>query len=330
MISYLAMLLVSLLLDRTVRPRSASGWSWQGLLLHLLVVTAAFGLVLAGSGHALVAAVLGMALMALFAHGSNAKHTMLGEPLLFSDLALFAGLVRHPRFYWTAIAVWHRWVLAIGGLALLSALALLFVPHLVPHMAGLGLLLLATGGLFLLLDSRPFRALARTPDVDADIVRHGLMATLILYWWRWRETPDPAACPPLAEGKGDAWPDLVVIVQCESFADPVELTGALEHALPGLTRARAAAWQWGDLGVSGFGAYTMRTEYGVLFGRSEAALGFRRYDPFLTAHGETSYALSARLGGHGYHCSFVHPHDMRFYGRDRLMPAIGFDHLIGE
>ena len=74
----------------------------------------------------------------------------------------------------------------------------------------------------------------------------------------------------------------------------------------------------------------MRTEYGVLFGRSEEALGFRRYDPFLTAHGETSYAVSARLSAHGYHCSFVHPHDMRFYGRDRLMPAIGFDRLIGE
>jgi hypothetical protein len=100
--------------------------------------------------------------------------------------------------------------------------------------------------------------------------------------------------------------------------------------LPGLERARAAAWQWGDLTVSGFGAYTMRTEYGVLFGRSEQALGFRRYDPFLTASGETSYALSARLGARGYHCLFVHPHDMRFYGRDRLMPAIGFDRLIGK
>src|SRR5262249_2731133 len=50
----------------------------------------------------------------------------------------------------------------------------------------------------------------------------------------------------------------------------------------------------------------------------------------LTAHGETSYALSARLGTRGYRSLFVHPHDMRFYGRDRLMPAIGFDRLIGE
>lgn len=331
MIPFLAMLCGSLLLDRTVRPRSRSGWSWQGLLLLLLVLTAVFGLVLAGSGNAVVAAVLAMALMALFSTASNAKHGMLGEPLLFSDLALFAGLFRHPRFYWTAISVLQRWVLAIGAVVLLTALTLLFVPRLVPHLVGLGLLLFATGALFLLLESQSFKALARTPDVDADLVRHGLIATLILYWLRWRETPDPAACLALTEDAvGDAWPDLVVVVQCESFADPVELTGSPDHALPGLTRAQASAWQWGDLGVSGFGAYTMRTEYGVLFGRSEAALGFRRYDPFLTAHGETSYALSARLVPHGYHCSFVHPHDMRFYGRDRLMPAVGFDRLIGE
>jgi phosphoglycerol transferase MdoB-like AlkP superfamily enzyme len=125
-------------------------------------------------------------------------------------------------------------------------------------------------------------------------------------------------------------PELIVIVQCESFGDPVEITGEAHHALPGLASAREVAWQWGDLDVSGFGAYTMRTEYGVLFGRSEGELGFRRYDPFLSAQGETSYALPARLREAGYHCSFVHPHDLRFYNRDRLMPALGFDRMIGE
>ena len=74
----------------------------------------------------------------------------------------------------------------------------------------------------------------------------------------------------------------------------------------------------------------MRSEYGVLFGRSEAELGFRSYDPYLTALGETSYALPKRLAAFGYRSLFVHPHDMRFYGRDRLMPASGFDALIGD
>lgn len=125
-------------------------------------------------------------------------------------------------------------------------------------------------------------------------------------------------------------PELIIIVQCESFADPIALTGDSALELPGLARARAGAWQWGNLLVSGFGAYTMRTEYGLLFGRSEQALGFRRYDPFLTALGEVTHALPHRLGRHGYRSAFVHPHDMRFYGRDRLMPAAGFAELVGE
>jgi hypothetical protein len=326
----LATLLGSLLLDATVRPRHRLGWTVRGLALHVALLTALFGLFLAGSGSGLVSAVLALSLMALFTTVSNAKHAMLGEPLLFSDLALILAIFRHPRFYLTAVPAKQRWGFMIGGPILVLVLAALFVPRWAPHLLGFALLATGAGSLLFLL-CRPFApGLTTEPDVDADLIRHGLIATLLLYWRRWRGEMDPPVCPPLTVDAIDSSPEIIVIVQCESFADPVELTGNGGHALPGLAAARERAWQWGDLGVSGFGAYTMRTEYGVLFGRSEVALGFRRYDPFLTAHGETSYALTARLRGYGYHSLFVHPHDMRFYGRDRLMPAIGFDQLIGE
>jgi len=158
--------------------------------------------------------------------------------------------------------------------------------------------------------------------------RLGLLPTMLLYWRRWRAEADPQPCPEPARDTPDDAPELVVIVQCESFADPVALFGDPARALPGLEAARAAAMQWGNLDVSGFGAYTMRTEYGVLFGRDEAALGFRRYDPLLTARGEGSYALPSRLKG--WRSLFVHPHDMRFYGRHEIMPAAGFAELVGE
>jgi phosphoglycerol transferase MdoB-like AlkP superfamily enzyme len=74
----------------------------------------------------------------------------------------------------------------------------------------------------------------------------------------------------------------------------------------------------------------MRTEYGVVFGRSETELGFRRFDPFLTAVGEASYGLPARLKPSGWRSLFVHPHDLGFYGRDRVMSAAGFNELVGE
>ena len=330
---FLAMLVGTLMLDATVRPRRHTGWRWQGLLLHILVMTATFGFFLTISGSVVVAAVLVTTLMALFTISSNAKHAMLGEPLLFSDLALIAALFRHPRFYFTAIPLRQRRALMLGGPGLPICFVLLFVPRIMPHAFGFGLLLAGIAGLLLLAVGGTLAGIAREPDVEADLVRYGLVATLLLYWWRWRETPNPPARRGLTAPAGGAdeppCPEIIMVVQCESFADPVELTGDPSYALPGLARARAAAAQWGDLHVSGFGAYTMRTEYGLLFGRSEAQLGFRRYDPFLTAHGETSYALSARLATCGYRCSFVHPHDMRFYGRDRLMPAIGFRNLVG-
>lgn len=327
------MLTVSWLLDATVWPRSTRMRRWQGLVLHALIMTAVFGICLAGSGNVPVAAVLAIALMALFAGASNAKCKMLGEPLIFSDLALIAAVVRHPRFYFTAISVRQRIMLGLATTIALVAFILLFSTQLRPHLTGGVLLLWSSCVLILLLRSRWFESLALVPDLTKDLARYGLLATLFLYWRRWRRTVDPQPCAALSPERDrvdPAAPELIVIVQCESFADPVEIAGHREQVLPGLTKARATAWQWGNLEVSGFGAYTMRTEYGVLFGRTEAELGFRRYDPFLTARGEASYALSARLSGAGYRCSFVHPHDMRFYSRDRLMPAVGFDYLIGE
>lgn len=319
-----AMIVASLLLDASVRPRVPRLRRARGVVVHVLLITAAFALGLALFGNPPVAAAIGIVVTGVLTIASNAKHRMLGEPLVFSDLALLGAIPRHPQFYFTAIPRAQRVLLAIGALVVAVLLAAAFEARLVLHLAGLALLLAALGAIRALLRGRWLGGIAQAPDLHADVARHGLLATLLLYWWRWRGTADPPLLPPL---RTKAAPDIIVIVQCESFADPAELVAGQEK-LPALAAARASAWQYGDLAVSGFGAYTMRTEYGVLFGREEDALGFRRYDPFLTAFGETSYALPARLPGHA--ASFVHPHDLRFYARHRLMPASGFDTLIGE
>lgn len=338
---FAALLVVVVLLDGLVRPRAVktrllNGRSLAGAWLLAWLTTALFGLFLAGSGNAPVAAGLAIALLALFVVVSNAKYTVLGEPLLFSDLALIGAIFRHPQFYLSAIKIRQRVAAAVTLAALLASLGWLFVPAPQSHLIGVALLGGGLAVLALSLDCAPFRRLAREPDADADVRRHGLLATMLLYWLRWRESRDPPPCPNLPS-RADVpcqpvseTPELVVVVQCESFADPVELFADPRLALPGLAAARNSAAQWGRLEVSGFGAYTMRTEYGVLFGRSEAALGFRRYDPFLTALGEASYALPARLKHAGWRSLFAHPHDLRFYGRDRIMPAGGFTELVGE
>nr|WP_255548196.1 LTA synthase family protein [Erythrobacter ani] len=182
-----------------------------------------------------------------------------------------------------------------------------------------------------------FRNLGKVPDVESDVGEFGLVPTLLIYWLRWRAKNDPPSKPENScqetSNSGHSHgqpPELVVVVQCESFADPVELFGDESLALPHLESARGAALQWGDLLVSGFGAYTMRTEYGVLFGQDEETLGFRQYDPYLTAIGDGAFSLPNRLGDDRWHSLFVHPHDMRFYNRHQILPAAGFSELVSE
>ena len=310
---------------RALSSRSAY---WAGLWLQAWMTTALFGLLLALCGSIPVAAILALAMLALLVLSSNAKYALLGEPLLFSDLALIGAIFRHPQFYLSAVGIRQRIAVAAAAALLLAVIGRLFVPVLSPHLAGGALMLAALAVLAISMRVRPWRDLARLADADADVACLGFAPTLLLYWQRWREGRDPPPCADVARQPPAAPPAFLVIVQCESFADPVELFADPDLTLPGLAGARENAWQWGRLEVSGFGAYTMRTEYGVLFGRNEEELGFRRYDPFLTASGEASYALPARL--RGWRSLFVHPHDMRFYGRDRIMPAGGFAQLVGE
>lgn len=337
-LTFAASLAVALLLDGLVRPRPVGGYlpirsSLNGLWLQAWLMTALFGLFMAFCGNAVVSAGLALAVMALIVLVSNAKFSVLGEPLLFSDLALIGAVFRHPQFYVSAIALWQHAAIGLVAVQFGFIVFWFFSPDLQSHLNGLAILLLSLAVVAVSLRSAACRDLASVPDADADVRRHGILPTLLLYWLRWRKLADPPRCleAPRQSLPGILPPPgVVVVVQCESFADPEDLFSDSSLALPGLTMARKNAWQWGNLMVSGFGAYTMRTEYGVLFGRSEKELGFRRYDPYLTALGEASYALPARLDGAGWRSFFVHPHDMRFYSRDRIMPAGGFAELIGQ
>lgn len=307
--------------------------SLPGFWLLLLQTTILFGIFLAICGNLPFAAILTLAFLALFTVASNAKYATLGEPLLFSDLALVGALFRHPQFYFSAISLWQRVVASLAALSLAALLVWQFEPAIAPHIWGLGIAAIAAALLVLTIRSAPYRRLAPHPDAEGDTARHGLLPTMLLHWLRWRETANPPRVEAVARNQaqnGHDTPELLIAIQCESFADPAELFDAPDQALPNLARARAHAWRWGALQVSGFGAYTMRTEFGVLFGREEQDLGFRRFDPFLTALGEASHALPARLQQAGWRSLFVHPHDMRFYGRDVIMPAAGFADLVGE
>ena len=304
-------------------PRSLAG----------LTVLTGIGATVLGALVMLTGAWLPSAVLAVLVAGaitlvSNIKRDVLGEPLVFTDLALIGAVFRHPQFYLSALRPWQVAVLATGLVALAAVVAFFATGDLTARVSGLGLM--AAGLLWLKAALRlaAWRPLASAPDLERDVRTHGLIATLLVYWrlWKRQRLPAPGTHTPVA-GEPDA---LLIVIQCESFADPQDLFGEAEPPLAGLARARSQAWLSGQLAVSGFGAYTMRTEFGVLFGIPESALGLHRFDPFLTAASGASWALPHQLERDKWTNTFVHPHDMRFYGRDRLMPAAGFDRMIGE
>lgn len=329
-ISAPALAAVVVLGDLCALPRPRTGVplrSLGGTIVLLLTAALGFALLLILTGAPLVAAIGAGGLVAAYSLVSNIKRRVLGEPLVMSDFALIGAVFQHPQFYVSALRPWQIVVLAAGLAGLAAIMGVCANAALAPRLAG-GALLLASGtGLRIALPPLSRCLSAPVPDPEIDVARLGLIPALLAQWWDWRATCDPPPChaPPIGGRAGQ----LVVIVQCESFTDPAELFGDPVAALPGLAEARRLAWQSGRLLVSGFGAYTMRTEYGVLFGRGEDQLGTRRFDPFLTARGEVSWALPNRLAPDAWDCWFVHPHDMRFYGRDRIMRPGGFGTLVG-
>ncbi|WP_367159606.1 LTA synthase family protein [Kozakia baliensis] len=257
--------------------------------------------------------------------GSNLKHRMLGEPLVFSDLVVASSFLKEPKFYLHAIPPALLGLIAVLLPLLLAGFAFVsWHGALTNRLAGIVGLSISIGLLHVLLART---TLMPIPRLVGDTKQFGAIPTILVYWHRWRQEPD--AAPPPALPAADSAPELVIIVQCESFADPAELN-LQPSQLPGLEQARQHASLHGKLHVSGFGAYTMRTEYGVLCGRSEKDLGFRHYDPFLTASQDQGFALPHRLAHLYPQRVFVHPHDLRFYSRDRLMPELGFNRIVAE
>lgn len=321
-------------LDTFARPPgSKAGRRMHGLWLLTCVTATAFGALLGMSGNPALAAILTLSVHLLLIVASHAKNRVLGEPLVFADLALIRTMFRHPQFYFSVLTDWQKFAGLAALVFIVVVLAWLTRPDLTMGAIGLAMAIGGLAAMMLSFRLGLFRKFALRPDLSADIAALGLVPVLLLYWNRWRREEAAAGSEELNRAEPSNGADaeqLIVVVQCESFADPVELFGTSDCCLPSLEAARADAVQWGNLLVSGFGAYTMRTEYGVLFGRDEATLGFRRFDPYLTAIDDVRHAIPNKLETSRWESLFVHPHDMRFYNRDRILPAAGFAELAGE
>lgn len=323
----LLLILCTFVLEFFVQPKAGRPFHTSGLMVHGLLITCVYGWLLLASGSPLFSASLTGTMTLALIIASNLKWAVLGEPLVFSDVSVVKDVIRHPKFYIFAIPVFIR----LGILIVLFSIPAWYIfsiLHTTPtqwRVFGLFLALPAT----ICLVKLPLTRLATSPALQADIARFGLLGCLFIYWRCW--TKQSTALAPQPQTASPAF-DLVIVIQCESFTDPKSLNLPPDIKLPSmpeLAQARRMASDYGALSVSGFGAYTIRTEYGVLFGRSEEELGFQKFDPFLTARHEKAFSLPCKLGNAGFRSVFLHPYNLDFSNRRSLMAHIGFDTILG-
>lgn len=258
------------------------------------------------------------------------KRAVLDEPVVFSDAAMLPLVVRHPSLY-LPFAGTH-WV--VGGFLFgVAALALLLSVETHPaplSWAARAALLFLALVLTLVLFNPPRRlrnAISRDPF--ADTARFGMIGTLSLYRAvaakerAARRSAHPAAPP--AFHPTEPLPH-VVLVQAESFWDP---RGALRDLPPDLLpqwdRLGAEALGRGRLVVNGFGANTMRAEFAALTGIAAEEQGLDRFNPYYRFAAPVLRSLPRTLRVAGYRALMLHPFDRRFFGRHRVMPALGFE-----
>lgn len=356
---------VILLLERQVLPRRArSGPFWRRPLLSVVPVVLYYFTVLMVTYRPMVSAVISMANFLVIVVLNNAKYRALREPLVFTDFALLKEVIRHPRLYIGYIGPW-RLAAILTGLIVFLVLGLVAEPPLIDRRAPgdwlPSIVYLATvAGLIYAITRGPLRGtfinllnrFGPTLRVGDDVADLSLLVCLICYFYLSNAPPPAPERRKLAVGRRaileeqqngkvrkrppppdacipESPPDIVV-VQSESFFDARRLGTAVDPAvLANFDRLRSEARYYGRLEVPAWGANTMRTEYAFLSGMPNEALGYRRFNPYLTLQNAPSWSIIHMLRLMGYVCVCIHPFDPTFFNRDKVFPNLGFYRFIG-
>lgn len=312
------------------------------LVLDLAAPFGLWAVLFAATARPLFAGTVSLAVFAGFAFADATKRATLQEPVVFSDMSEFIELFRHPRLYLpyagTAIVVGGTAAIFIGLAAML-----IWEPGRWSWSPLPGLFALAIVAAIVLTASRE-PALSRCAelarrthpqaDPEADAARLGPLAMLLVYGVIARaersERRPLVAAPQLAPRPRSSAPP-IVLTQCESFFDARRLSPAIPtDLLPAFARCVRTGVQAGRFGVSGWGAYTIRAELAALTGLTDETLGFDRWNPYHAFVGTPLPSLARHLREEGYRTVCLHPFDRTYYGRDRILPLLGFDAFLGE
>jgi hypothetical protein len=323
----------------------AGAWSLRltaALLLDELAPFAGFLVLIALTARPVFAGAVIGGLFAGFAFADRVKRQVLREPIVFTDMSELYGLFRHPQLYLPFVGT-GRVTIGAGIVAASLAVLLWEEPIAFAWSPGLAALALTAPVAAIWLSAtrlvaplaQALHRLDPTGDPIADASRFGPLATLGIYGLIARSErvrrraavmPPPAA---ITRRSTDLPP--LVLVQAESFFDARRLhPGIAADLLPAFDTCRSGALQSGLLDVPCWGANSTRTEFAVLTGLSDDALGFDRFNPYHAFAKAPIASLAWRLKARGYRTICVHPFDRRYYARDRIIPLLGFDAFLGE
>lgn len=314
--------------DAIAIPRA--GWRRSGaaMMLHILGIAFVFNVVLAVTSRPVISAGASVAVVGLIAVVSNAKYESLREPFVFSDLSLFSQLFSHPRLYLPFLSVGKVVAIMFG----IAAVVCGFVAER-PVASGFvsAAWWLAAASLVAGLLLATFVPL--TLELGTDQARNGFFAVFVAYLLNGLRPSTFAlvrralAAGPYAYGAPQRHPD-VVVIQSESYFDIRCVSAALESsAFTRFDGARRESVSHGRLTVPAWGANTMRTEFAMLTGLSQASLGYARFYPYAFVR-SASASLARWFSRGGYETLAIHPYYADFFGRKRVFPMLGFERFL--
>jgi hypothetical protein len=312
-------------------------------LLDLIPSLLGFVMIAALTARPILAGTIILSLMIGFAFVDWVKRATLLEPAVFSDLGELIELFRHPDLYLPFAGPIRVILTAIGIFILFAILFVYEGPAWTwsPIRAfALPIAIVAVGwaihGPFIGQTAQLFRRLNPTGDPFKDAADIGPSAMQFTHSFIARaERPRRQAearksRPALIMGRSaSATP--VVVIQSESFFDPRRLHPAIPAGIaPNFDNCRAFGVQSGHLAVPTWGANTVRTEFAILTGLSDEAVGFDRFNPYFAFARTPLPSLASRMREQGYRTICLHPFDRTFYRRDHVLSYLGFDAFIGE
>lgn len=341
-IAWFAAVLISAGVDRLAAPGVAP-WRLrkvQPVVLHVGTVTWLFILFLAPWGRAWFAMVCTVGLFGLLVAVNNAKVKALREPVVFSDLALFAQSIKHPRLYFPYLS-WTQLVAVVPAVALFAVV--FWFDSALSQVSRVDLLLVwaALFGIQMWLAN----GIKLTLNPAQDQARLGFFSTFVAYLLNGlsvreiRHVQAQLKASPYAnigiktsaksERSQMNLPD-VVVVQSESFFDIRKIGLSIAPDLLGHFDALQQSGMYsGEFDVPAWGANTMRTEHAFLSGLENSALRYASFYPYAFIR-RTVPSLPHAFGAMNYRCTAVHPYPSDFFLRHKVFPRLGFDAFVDE